>query len=109
LINTRLVDATPPFVIYPTINSKGISCVPKAEHGAAAGVILFFTCLSAVLAPLAMGAVSDAMGHIRYGFSLATGFAALLFVGLLLNWLTDPTRAVLERLDFADYKHKLSV
>jgi fucose permease len=95
-------------VIYPTINSKGISCVPKSEHGAAAGVILFFTCLSAVLAPLAMGAVSDAMGHITYGFWLATGFAALLFVGLLLNWLTDPTRAVLERLDFADYKHELS-
>ena len=34
--------------MYPTINSKGISCVPKAEHGAAAGVILFFTCVSAV-------------------------------------------------------------
>ena len=33
-------------VIYPTINSKGISCLPKAEHGA--GVILFFTCVSAV-------------------------------------------------------------
>jgi fucose permease len=33
-------------VIYPTLNSKGISCVPKSEHGAAAGVILFFSCLS---------------------------------------------------------------
>jgi hypothetical protein len=55
-----------------------------------------------------MGAVSDAMGNITYGFWLAFGFAALLFVGLLLNWLTDPTRAVLERLDFADYKHELS-
>ena len=76
-------------VIYPTINSKGISCVPKAEHGAAAGVILFFTCVSAVLAPLAMGAVSDAFGHIIYGFWLATGFAAVLFAGLLLNWLTE--------------------
>jgi len=31
-------------VIYPTLNSKGISCFPKAEHGAIAGVILFFTC-----------------------------------------------------------------
>ena len=95
-------------VIYPTVNSKGISCVPKGEHGAAAGVILFFTCLSAVIAPLAMGAVSDALGQITYGFWLATGFAGLLFVSLLLNWLTDPTRAVLERLDFADYKQKLS-
>lgn len=95
-------------VIYPTVNSKGISCVPKGKHGAAAGVILFFTCLSAVIAPLAMGAVSDALGQITYGFWLATGFAGLLFVSLLLNWLTDPTRAVLERLDFADYKQELS-
>ena len=38
-------------VIYPTINSKGISCFPKSEHGAVAGVILFFTCVSAVVAP----------------------------------------------------------
>ena len=45
-------------VVYPTLNSKGISCLPKSEHGAAAGVILFFTCVSAVLAPLAIGAVS---------------------------------------------------
>ena len=95
-------------VIYPTINSKGISCAPKADHGAAAGVILFFTCVSAVLAPLAMGAVSDAMGQITYGFWLATGFAGLLFAGLLLNWLTDPTRAALERLDLADYKQELT-
>ena len=51
-------------VIYPTLNSKGISCVPKKDHGAAAGVILFFTCVSAVFAPLAMGAAGDAMGHI---------------------------------------------
>ena len=50
-------------VIYPTINSKGISCFPKSEHGAVAGVILFFTCVSAALGPLAMGAVSDAMGR----------------------------------------------
>jgi fucose permease len=70
-------------VIYPTINSKGISCLPKSEHGAGAGVLLFFTCLAAVLAPLAMGAVSDRMGSPRYGFVLATGFAALLFAGLL--------------------------
>ena len=95
-------------VIYPTINSKGISCAPKADHGAAAGVILFFTCVSAVLAPLAMGAVSDAMGQITYGFWLATGFAGLLFGILLLNWLTDPTRAVLEQLDLAEYKQEPS-
>jgi len=91
-------------VIYPTINSKGISCMPKAEHGAAAGVILFFTCASAVIAPLAMAAVSDAIGHARYGFVLATGFAALLFVGSVLNWCFNPTSAVLEQLDHTEYQ-----
>jgi fucose permease len=91
-------------VIYPTINSKGISCLPKAEHGAGAGVILFFTCVSAVAAPLAIGAVSDAFGQIAYGFWLATGFAAMLFAGLLFNWVTNPTRAVLEQLDLTEYQ-----
>ena len=90
-------------VIYPTLNSKGISCLPKSEHGAAAGVILFFTCVSAVLAPLAIGAVSDAFGNIVYGFWLATGLATLLFIGLVLNWALNPTRAVLERLDVTEY------
>jgi fucose permease len=91
-------------VIYPSINSKGISCFPKSEHGAVAGVILFFTCLSAVVGPLAMGAVSDTMGDPKYGFILATGFAALLFVGLLLNWIFDPTREILSRLDESEYQ-----
>jgi fucose permease len=96
-------------VIYPTINSKGISCLPKSEHGAGAGVILFFTCASAVLAPLAIGAVSDAFGQIEYGFALATGFAALLFIGSLFNWLRNPTRSVLERLDVTEYQHDATV
>lgn len=74
-------------VIYPTINSKGISCFRKTEHGAVAGVILFFTCGAAALGPLAMGAISDAFGDPKYGFILATGFAGLLFAGLLLNWI----------------------
>jgi len=91
-------------IVYPTINSKGISCLPKSEHGAGAGVILFFTCASAVLAPLAIGAVSDAFGRIEYGFALASGFAALLFIGSLVNWLLNPTRAVLERLDATEYR-----
>ena len=91
-------------IIYPTINSKGISCLPKSEHGAGAGVILFFTCASAVLAPLGIGAVSDAFGRIEYGFALATGFAALLFLGALFNWLLDPTRVLLERLDVTEYR-----
>jgi fucose permease len=90
-------------VIYPTINSKGISCVPKSEHGAAAGVILFYTCLSAVLAPLAMGAVSDAMHGPIYGFTLATGFAALLFLGSVLNSVFTPAAALFLRADQDDY------
>jgi fucose permease len=90
-------------VIYPTINSKGISCFPKSEHGAVAGVILFFTCVSAVLGPLAMGAVSDAMGNPKYGFVLAAGFAALLFLGLLFNWILNPTRSLLGHLDQTEY------
>ena len=91
-------------VVYPTLNSKGISCLRKSAHGAAAGVILFFTCASAVLAPLAIGAISDALGHIRYGFWLATAFALLLFAGAFTNWLLDPTRPVLERLDASNYQ-----
>ena len=94
-------------VVYPTLNSKGISCLPKAEHGAAAGVILFFTCISAVFAPMAIGAVSDAMGQITYGFWLATVFAGLLFVGLLLNWWLNPTRALLEQRDVSEYQQGL--
>ena len=96
-------------VIYPTLNSKGISCLPKSEHGAGAGVILFFTCVSAVLAPLAIGAVGDAFGHIIYGFWLATGFAVLLFVGALVNWLLNPTKDVLEQLDATEYRDQSSV
>ena len=92
-------------VMYPTINSKGISCVPKSDHGAAAGVILFFTCVSAVVAPLGLGAVSDAFGHIEYGFWLAAAFAAVLFIAALFNWLLNPTRGVLARLDVTDYRH----
>ena len=94
-------------VVYPTINSKGISCLPKTEHGAAAGVILFFTCVSAVLAPLTIGVVSDVFGRIVYGFWFATGLAVLLFLGSLLNWLLNPTRALLEQRDATEYHREL--
>jgi len=90
-------------MIYPTLNSKGISCFPKTEHGTVAGVILFFTCVSAAVGPLAMGAVSDLFGHIKYGFLLATVFAVLLFMGMLLNWIYDPARARLAELDSSQY------
>jgi fucose permease len=90
-------------MLYPTLNSKGISCFPKSEHGAVAGVILFFTCGAAALGPLAMGGVSDWFGHARYGFVLATMFAALLFIGLLANWIYDPAKERLALVDAAEY------
>lgn len=86
-------------VVYPTLNSKGISCFPKTEHGAAAGVLLFFTATAAAIGPLAMGAVSDSYGNVRAGFVLAATFAFLLSAGLLLNWAFDPTRYRLEAPD----------
>jgi fucose permease len=90
-------------VIYPTLNSKGISCFPKSEHGAVSGVILFFTCCGAALGPLVMGAVSDWFGDLRFGFGLATICAALLFVGMVYNWIADPTRDVLGKSDAQEY------
>jgi fucose permease len=66
-------------------------------------VILFFTCASAVIAPLAIGAVGDSFGHIVYGFWLATAFAVLLFAGSVLNWLVNPTQHVLEQHDAIEY------
>ncbi len=83
-------------VVYPTLNSKGISCFPKSEHGAAAGVLLFFTAAAAALGPLAMGAISDSYGDVRVGFILATVLAFLMTIALLLNWLLDPARRRLE-------------
>ncbi len=91
-------------VLYPTLNSKGISCFRKHEHGAVAGVILFFTCVAAVLGPLAMGAISDYFGDPKYGFILATLFAIMLFAGLLLNWIFNPAGDRLQKLDHTEYE-----
>ena len=90
-------------IIYPTLNSKAISCFPRHQHGAAAGVILFFTAVAAAVGPLAMAAVSDALGDIKFGFVLATGFALLLFAGLALNWRLDPAGARLAERNESDY------
>lgn len=79
-------------MIYPTLNSKGISCFPQIKHGAIAGVILFFTALSAAIAPLLMGIVSDIFGHVSYGFYLATVFAAMLTLLATYNLLKNPTK-----------------
>ena len=86
-------------VVYPTLNSKAISCFPHHQHGSIAGVVLFFTALAAALGPLAMGAASDAAGTARAGFVLATGFAFLLFAGLFYNWLANPARRRLQAAD----------
>jgi FHS family L-fucose permease-like MFS transporter len=91
-------------VVYPTINSKGISCFPKAKHGSIAGIILFFTAAGAALGPLAMGAISDVFGHkVKYGFVLATIFAGLLFLCALLNMVFNPTKQRLMKLDQSEY------
>jgi len=90
-------------MIYPTLNSKGISCFPKTEHGTVAGVILFFTCAAAAAGPWAMGVVSDIFGHARYGFILATILAGLLFVGTLFNWVYNPASKRLAELDSSEY------
>jgi fucose permease len=88
-------------IVYPTLNSKAISCFPKDRHGAIAGVILFFTALAAAAGPLAMAAVSDAAGGARAGFVLAAGYALLLLVGLAANWLVNPARHRLQLSDGA--------
>lgn len=94
-------------VIYPTINSKGISCFPKVQGGAVAGIILFFTAAGAALGPLAMGMVSDAFGSKAiYGFMLATVFAALLFAGMLYNWIKKPTLTRLDQIERSEYARK---
>lgn len=90
-------------VVYPTLNSKGISCFAKIQHGAVAGVILFFTCISAVLAPLAMGAISDVFGGPQYGFILATVLAGILFAALVANAVLDPAKARLAQFDDSQY------
>jgi len=77
-------------MIYPTLNSKGISCFPKSKHGAVAGVLLFFTAVSAAISPLMMGIVSDLFGHVSFGFYLATIFAALLWFVAAYNLIKDP-------------------
>jgi len=91
-------------VVYPTINSKGISCFPRRQHGTAAGVILFFTALGAAAGPLIMGVVSDRNGGDPvYGFITATVFSALLFTGVLYNLVCTPVASRLEEIKDSQY------
>jgi fucose permease len=84
-------------VVYPTLNSKGISYFASSQQGAAAGVFLFFTAAAAALGPFAMAGVSDALGDIRFGFVLAAVFAVLLCAGLILNWIAPAAPAQVEQ------------
>ncbi|MEO8313725.1 MAG: MFS transporter [Pseudomonadota bacterium] len=88
-------------IVYPTLNSKAISCFPKDRHGAIAGVILFFTAAAAAIGPLSMGAVSDAWHDARAGFVLATVLALLLLAGLAYNALANPAARRLQLSDGA--------
>ncbi|NNU16228.1 MFS transporter [Parvularcula sp. ZS-1/3] len=92
-------------MIYPTLNSKAISCYPKVDHGAVAGVTLFFTAAAAALAPLAMAFASDRFGggDLKVGFGLATGFALLLFAGTLFNLIRDPAGKALREANESEY------
>ena len=90
-------------VLYPTINSTGISCFDKARHGAVAGLLLFFTCLSAVLAPLAMAALADAWGDTRWSIALGAGFATALLALCGWNLARRPFAGRLAERDRADY------
>jgi len=91
-------------VIYPTFNSKGISCFERRQHGSVAGVILFFTAAGAAAGPFIMGVVSDAYGgDAKYGFVVATGFSILLFLGLLYNAIVQPTRERLAMIEQQEY------
>ena len=91
-------------VLYPTINSTGISCFDKGHHGSIAGLLLFFTCLSAVFAPMAMGALGDVMGDSRYAIVLGAIFSTLLVALCLWNAMRQPFRERLEARNSADYR-----
>ena len=86
-------------MIYPTLNSKGISCFDRSEHSAVAGLILFFTAVSAAVSPVIMALASDSLGggDLRIGFWVATLYAAGLFLLTMYNYIRDPAGAVLQR------------
>jgi fucose permease len=90
-------------VLYPTINSTGISSFDKGRHGAIAGLLLFYTCVSAVLAPLAMGAMGDALGDSSYAIVLGAVFATLLVILSVWNLVRRPFAERLARRNAADY------
>lgn len=91
-------------VLYPTINSTGISCFDKGRHGSIAGLLLFFTCVSAVFAPMAMGALGDAFGDSVFSVILGAIFATLLVALCAWNAVRQPFAARLAQRDIDDYR-----
>lgn len=92
-------------VLYPTINSTGISCYDKGRHGSIAGLLLFFTCISAVFAPMAMGAMGDWLGDSVYSVVLGAVFATLLAALCAWNVSRQPFAATLAKRDRDDYSN----
>lgn len=90
-------------VLYPTINSTGISCFDKGRHGSVAGLLLFFTCVSAVFAPLAMGALGDWLGDSTYSIVLGAVLATLLVIQCAWNAARQPFAARLAQRNLDDY------
>ena len=85
-------------MIYPTLNSKGISCFSRQQHGAVAGLILAFTALAAAVAPALMAIIGDLAKDVAAGFYLATLFSAMLAIAMVYNWLKQPAKAKLEQM-----------
>ncbi|MDP2716567.1 sugar MFS transporter [Rheinheimera sp.] len=85
-------------MIYPTLNSKGISCFARQQHGAVAGLLLAFTALAAAVAPALMAVLGDIANDVTAGFYLATLFSALLALAMVYNWLKQPAKAKLEQM-----------
>lgn len=90
-------------VLYPTVNSTGISCFDKNRHGSIAGFLLFFTCVGAVVAPLAMGAIGDLTGNTDYSMALGGGFATGMALLCLWNFARQPIAAKLAERNRQDY------
>ena len=79
-------------MIYPTLNSKGISCFAKDRHSSVAGLILFFTAIAGASVVPLMAVIGDifANGNIAAGFVLATTISALLFAMMTYNHFAQP-------------------
>jgi fucose permease len=90
-------------VLYPTINSTGISCFERQRHGSIAGFLLFFTCVSAVVAPLAMGTLGDLTGTSTFSIVLGGAFAVLLAAMCLWNLVFKPAAGRLAERNREDY------